>query len=698
MSSETTTELPSQITPEEKAAIKDAFELLKAKRPGFKARGSQNAMIGAVASTLAAGGVAAIQAPTGTGKSLGYLAGALPIAMGRNRCVIIGTGTVALQEQLFERDVPAFLAATGIEAKVALAKGRGRYACTRNLFGLSGQGGLDFGDDEEPLFDRPPAADDIKIALRLADALQGGAWDGDMDRAPESIPDGLRPMITTSSAACSGSRCSFASACPFLIAKKKIESANLVVANHDLILADLRLTDEEGEAGGFVLPEPATSWYIIDEAHNLAEKAIQADSHSLYVATLTKNLPKIRRALANATKATATGGADTSGVDALQERVGQVGALLTSLAQLISHNFQPTEAEPIHRFPLGRIPQEIRDIAAPLAKELDAIVVAIRTQRRKLTKSDADKKQKEKLSIDLGMTNERVSKALGLARAWALEDDAEAPPYARWIAWELGALILHAAPTSGAAFLASRLYPNAAGVVLTSATLAAGNDFAAIVAEAGIPDDARCMALPSPFNLAEQGEIVAVDNGVEPNAPEFPKSVAAWLEKNLDWGAGTLVLFTSKKKMQAAAEALAVSRRKTVLVQGDMAKGRLLDDHRKAIGEGKGSVLFGLASFGEGLDLPGDLCTSVVITQLPFSVPTEPIPATMSEWLESKGRNPFVEISVPAALITLTQWAGRLIRTETDRGRIVILDRRLRSKAYGRRMLQDLPPFTKRSA
>ncbi len=609
---------------------------------------------------------------------------------------MIGTGTVALQEQLIEKDVPAFLKATGIEIKVALAKGRGRYACTRNLFSLSGQGGLDFGDEDEPLFDRPTAADDLKVAGRLADALHSGRWNGDIDGAPETIPDTLRPMMTTTSSACTGQRCGFAAVCPFLMAKAKMEAADLVVANHDLILADLRLSDEDGEAGGFILPDPSKSWYVIDEAHNLAEKAIRADSHALHMSSFIRNLPMVRRAITNAVKLMAS--ESKPDLDALNERVGAVGAAMTQLNQIIDLNFRPGEREPIHRFYVGRLPAELVDIALPMADNLQALLGFVRQRRAKLSKSEIDKKAKEKLAIDLGMANDRIQKAAGLIAAWASQDNEELPPSARWISWEGGSPVLHASPTSGAAFLSSRLFPNAAGVVLTSATLAPGDDFGPLSNDIGLPENARCLVLPSPFNLAEQGEILAVDVGTDPNDPVHPQHVAKWLDKNLDWSAGSLVLFTSRAKMQAAAEALPKSRHKQILVQGDHAKAKLIESHRKAIKERKGSVLFGLASFGEGLDLPGELCTTVVITQLPFSVPTEPVPATLSEWMESKNRNAFVEVSIPAALVTLTQWTGRLIRSETDRGRVVILDRRMRTKAYGRRMLEALPPFTKRAA
>jgi ATP-dependent DNA helicase DinG len=153
------------------------------------------------------------------------------------------------------------------------------------------------------------------------------------------------------------------------------------------------------------------------------------------------------------------------------------------------------------------------------------------------------------------------------------------------------------------------------------------------------------------------------------------------------------VLFTSRVKLDRVLQKLPIAQVRKVRAQGSLGKSQLVAEHCADIEAGKGSTLFGLASFGEGLDLPGKFCETVVITQLPFAVPTDPVGATYAEWLESRGRNPFIEVSVPEATRLLTQYCGRLIRSETDRGRIVLLDRRVVTKRYGSGMLRALPPF-----
>jgi ATP-dependent DNA helicase DinG len=174
---------------------------------------------------------------------------------------------------------------------------------------------------------------------------------------------------------------------------------------------------------------------------------------------------------------------------------------------------------------------------------------------------------------------------------------------------------------------------------------------------------------------------------------EHAQEISDWLAEYLDWDAGNLVLFTSRAKLDRVLQRLPIDKVRKVRAQGSLAKAQLLAEHSADIESGKGSTLFGLASFGEGVDLPGKLCETVVITQLPFAVPTDPVGATYAEWLESRGRNPFIEVSVPEATRLLTQYCGRLIRNETDTGRIVLLDRRVVTKRYGAGMLRALPPF-----
>ncbi len=257
-----------------------------------------------------------------------------------------------------------------------------------------------------------------------------------------------------------------------------------------------------------------------------------------------------------------------------------------------------------------------------------------------------------------------------------------------------GEHVLHCSPVSAAMVLRKLLWDEVDSVVMTSATLTGGGDFQALAIDNGIPEEAEMVSLASPFDLPNQAQLVVPPFPVTPDDRErHPKEVAKYLAAELDWDKGSIVLFTSRWKMEKVAELMPATQRRKVLVQGEGAKQKMIDEHLRRTAAGEGSVLFGLNSFGEGLDLPGEACTTVVITQVPFAVPTDPQTSTLSEWFESRGLNSFNLIAIPHALRTLTQFAGRLIRTSTDTGRVVILDSRLLTRRYGRRIIDALPPF-----
>ena len=296
---------------------------------------------------------------------------------------------------------------------------------------------------------------------------------------------------------------------------------------------------------------------------------------------------------------------------------------------------------------------------------------------------------------NLGRLVERLQDAAALWQRWARQDAAGWAPMARWITVAKDrSLLCHAAPVSAAGILRQLVWSRVDSVVITSATLATGGDFRHFCEEAAIPPEWELASLPSPFNLAESAVLsVPAMKTLPDDAARHTDEVAAWIEDELDWDAGNLVLFTSWKQMERVVALLSPQRAIRTLVQGSRSRTELLELHARKIGEGKGSTLFGLASFGEGLDLAGELATTVVITKLPFAIPSDPVGATKAEWYESRGRSPFFEVSLPEAQRTLTQYMGRLIRTERDRGRIVLLDRRVVVKRYGRALLDSLPPY-----
>ncbi|MFC4728436.1 ATP-dependent DNA helicase DinG [Coralloluteibacterium thermophilus] len=700
---------PRALTDADKDAIRASYARLRESLPGYRVRASQGQMIAAVARALGReGGVAAIEAPTGTGKSMAYLLAGLPLARAAKKKLIVATATVALQEQLVQRDIPQFLRVTGNDARVVLAKGRQRYACVRNLQELASgadapQGGLDLGAyGEVAAWSRPPRPGEPATVAALLDALVKGSWDGDIDRTPLPVEDETRPLITTTAGGCAGRRCAYLAHCPFVLARNALREADIVVANQDLVLADLMIAGDEEESGGVLLPAPQEAFYVFDEAHHLAGKAIDRGAAEVHIADARRRLARLRAQLSPTYALVDKDRIGKLALDEIDRTLAELDVALDDLDLTIDTSWTPSmdEDPPSWRAPLGVLPDDWRRAAEHL-RELTARVVRwVSAAARTVAESRHESTGSEAVARELGLARERVERQHAAWWLWSLEDNPDYAPTARWVTrGRDGGLVCHASAVSAAPVLKRALWPQAAGVVLTSATLSAGGDFRAFAAQVGLPDHAETLSLASPFDLEAQARLVVPRLKTMPDDREgHAREVAAWLEDGLDWRAGNLVLFTSRRKLESVLDLLPAARRATVRAQGAKAKQALLDEHAEAVAAGEGSTLFGLASFGEGLDLPGRLCETVVVTQLPFAVPTDPVDATYAEWLESNGRNAFVEVSVPNAIRTLTQYCGRLIRSEDDAGRIVILDRRIVAKRYGAQMLRALPPFAREIA
>jgi ATP-dependent DNA helicase DinG len=665
-------------------------------------------MIAAVARVLVKDqGVLAVEAPTGTGKSIAYLLAAVPVALARKKTLLIATATVALQEQLVERDIPAFLQATGLQATVALAKGRQRYACTRNLHELTRkdseipQGGFEFGaGSANAVWPRAPRPGEPERFTSLLGSLMDGAWDGDLDRSTQVVDDESKRLITTSAGGCSNRRCPWITACPFVRARNRLQGAQIVVANHDLVLADLELGKDEEGSGGILLPPPRETLYVFDEAHHLPAKAIDRGSAEVSVPDARRRLQRLAnpmRAAFMAANRERIGRLDAAQIDTLLDRLLDC---LDALNLELENTWPRQEADPQlqWRAPLGRLPDQWRLLSQELSHNTTELVRWIPSALKAIVESDLPSDRREGLARELGLAREKLEAQGALWWLWAQQEPEIALPRARWLSrGPDGGLLCSASEVSAAPTLRRVLWPQAAGVILASATLSIGGDFRSYAAQIGLPEHAETLALPSPFDLRRQArlEVPALRYAPEQRDAHVGELVM-WLSERLDWSQGNLVLFTSKAKLEACFNALPAERRMRVLAQGSRSKAELLKLHAATVNAGAGSTLFGLASFGEGLDLPGRLCQTVVITQLPFAVPTDPVGATYAEWLEARGRNAFVEVTIPQATRTLIQYCGRLIRGEEDSGRIVILDNRLLTRRYGSRMLSALPDFERK--
>jgi ATP-dependent DNA helicase DinG len=282
--------------------------------------------------------------------------------------------------------------------------------------------------------------------------------------------------------------------------------------------------------------------------------------------------------------------------------------------------------------------------------------------------------------------------------AFTLEDPADSPPMARWLTLaESGNyhdIEVNASPILAAETLRRNLWNVAYGALVTSATLTALGSFDRYRMRAGLPKVAVTAVVPSPFHYAEAGLLRVPDLKADPrDAAAHTAAIIRELPAMVEGARGSLVLFSSRKQMQDVFDGLERDWRKRVLIQGNLSKQETLNKHKARVDDGETSVLFGLASFAEGVDLPGAYCEHVLIAKIPFAVPDDPVEAALSEWIEARGGNPFMEIAVPDASLRLIQACGRLLRTEQDTGTVTLLDRRVVTQRYGKAILNALPPF-----
>ena len=703
------------LTDTNKQVIRDHMRALAAATPGFRSRGGQRLMIAEVAKALGrclkgrppatpGSTIVCVSAGTGVGKSIGYSLPAVSLAADRNKTLVIASSTVALQEQLIHKDLPMLFRAINRPFNAEIAKGRTRYVCgyrlEQVLAGLTQRQLID-GDDRPQ--SGKEAANHYRIYSAMTKDLASGQWNGDRDQR-QGVTDDIWNPVTTDRSGCLNRVCPAYSSCAQFAARKRVKEARVIVANHDLLLADLAM------GGGVVLPNPADTFYILDEAHNLPAKAVDAFAESHLLGAGLKMLEKFAGILRPVEKS--LGGewpARMKDVAADAKRaaqdLGDAFRFFSSLKSLVPSADVP---EPTLAFEESCIPvdflglgeqlvQRVRRLAATAAEAAEALSTLIQA-------GHAKRELLEKQAADLGYYAGRLEE---IERTWKLfleEPGIDEPPVAKWVQYTrprhagAGDYRLSASPVIAAQYLKSLLWSQAAGVVLTSASMEVLGSFDDFLRRTGLNayPEVTCVSVPSPFDYRAQGTLhVPAMRASAKNPVVHTEEVTRWVIDYLDQfkKGGALFLFCSRRQMEYVAGHLPPQLRTLVQMQGGTTKSEILRIHKECIDNGQASAIFGLESFSEGVDLPGDYCNTVVIPKLPFSVPDTPVLQALSRWIEKTGGDPFKTISVPDAARKLEQRLGRLIRTESDHGDVFVLDTRLTDTKYGRMILQGLPAF-----
>lgn len=691
------------LTDTEKDTMRATLAALKAGIASFRPRRSQLAMIGAIANAFAdcrqaddhrppGSNIVIVEAGTGTGKSYGALIPAIVLAKSRGKHLVVSSSTTALQEQLSQKDGPALQAHMPIPFTYALAKGRARYACIAKLFDIedaAAQAEIDIGDGQP---DAAPSdeQEDIALLVPLARHFSGGTWNGDRDELRTACTDRAWSRISTDRQGCAGSKCAHFAQCPFYLARQRVKEADVIIANHDLVLAALSMD------AATVLPDPAETMFVFDEAHALPAKVLDrfAARHTLHgAAQWVADIADVVRDVVLGLSL------DRDFLQQARLHGVELAAHLKQLAQTIDglHAFEEKRAR---RFKNGVLPDWARTIGEAILAHASALQDIMRGMREAmLDKAQAEPQLVQRLLGEIGFYFGKVD---NLVDTWKLmlAPDHDDAPTARWIeqyqsTTEHNDYLVCASPLSGGDKLCELLWRRASAAALTSATLSACGSFRLFLQQTGLSrfKDVRQLQLASPFDYRQRAQLVIPAMRSNPkHAAQHTQEVIALLPGLLQTP-GTLVLFASAKQMRDVFDALPPSLQATILVQGSQPKMQIIAQHKAAIDGGGTSTIFGLASFAEGVDLPGAYCTHVILAKLPFPVPDNPLEEARREWIESQGGSAFMDITVPETGVRLLQAAGRLLRTEDDYGTLTILDKRLAATTWGRLLLKGLPPF-----
>ena len=679
-----------------KTQIRSIYRGIANSLPGFRPRREQNYIVAEISKTLAGEydkhrRIIVVEAGTGIGKSLAYILGSIPLALASKKKVCIATATVALQEQLLHKDLPFFLQQSELNFTFGLVKGRQRYVCLSKLEMLIG---ADNGT-QMAMWQTKPDNSQIKLLQTLLKQYHEGKWNGERDTLVKQLPDHLWHQIACDKHSCHRQVASHRN-CPFHKAREDIDTWDVLIANHSLLFADLEL------GGGVILPDPEDVYYIIDEAHHLPMVARDFSSAQTTLRGAVDWLEKIEKTcskLQNQIKSNNIIGP----AQAMQDHITDLTSQLTQIAHFCdSQTPRFDNPENRLRFEHGKLPpalliqaENLATVSTTALKQFNKMLVLL---SEAIKDGDIPKHQAEQLLSETGFMLQKLENLQKLWKMMAKEDHPKGAPMARWIEILTGKqtdYLFSASPIEVGFMLEKLLWDKAAGVVLCSATLRSLNNFNHFTHQVGLSlnDGSRFLAMDSPFDFEQNATLFLPKMNHEPTDEKFTEELAQQILALIEGEMATLVLFASYWQMEKVVDMVESKIKTGLLVQGTLSRQEILSAHKKRCDNDEPSIIFGTGSFSEGLDLPGDYLTNLIITKLPFAVPTSPVEQAHAEYIKIKGGNPFMQLTIPDASRKLIQSCGRLLRNEQDYGRITILDRRLVTKRYGKSLLDALPPF-----
>ncbi len=629
---------------------------LLAKARNFEYRPEQQAMAAAVAATLEEQRHLVVEAGTGVGKSLAYLIPATLYAIEQKKKAIISTHTISLQEQLLHKDIPIVKKILPIEFEAALMKGRQNYLCPRRL-----ERALQSATE---LFNTTEQAD----LARLADWART-TTDGTLSDLPIEPDPKVWTQVCSEAHICTAKTCGQNPRCFFQQARKRMLAADVVVINHTLLFMLLGSPEEQEEREeGYLFPN---DFIIFDEAHTIEQVASRQIGIGISQYGLRSTIQRLYNARSKKGLFTVT--RDAAGVTLAASLVEEADRFFAAIDERA--NFKKGRECRV------REPEFVDD-------QITGRLTALQARIGEVVRKTED----EFLKSELQELGRRISDAREGISIF-LQQSAE--EYVYWIERTGKAaqnITLNAAPIDIAPVLRRMLFREDCTSVMTSATLAVGRPDLAYFRRRIGADEAEPLQLGSPFDFQKQMKLFVVRKMPDPRDDAYSAALAEWIGRFVeDTDGRAFVLFTSYRSMQQLAEEMEsffVRQKMNLLVQGKGApRSQLLEQFKNT----PRSVLFGTDSFWMGVDVPGEALSNVIITRLPFAVPDHPLTEAKLELIQARGGDAFTEYSLPEAILKFRQGVGRLIRTKSDTGIVVVLDNRIVTKTYGRAFLKALP-------
>jgi ATP-dependent DNA helicase DinG len=604
--------------------------------PKYEFRPGQLEMAEAIEAAFAQKRHLIVEAGTGTGKTLAYL---VPALLSGKR-VVVSTGTKNLQEQLFFKDVPFLQRHFPRPLRVCYMKGRGNYACRQKIYDA----------EKQPVLAGLEEVADFQAILEWEKTTQIG------DRAElTSLPEWstVWAKLDARSEMCPGAKCKNFERCFITLMHQRAVESDIVIVNHHLFFADLAIKDENYEGG--ILPEYHA--VVFDEAHEIEDVAGQYFG----VAVSSYRLQELRR------DAAAVGRLKNFGSRELDRILERLDDLTVRFFSLFGEGDRRAafQGRPAFR-------EENEEIYSGLLAAFDLI-----GSHLKAIQNPPD---------EVGPLQRRAEE-IGRSLRFVMESDEE--EYVYWVEKRGRGCFIQATPINVAGILSERLFDNVDTVVLTSATLAVAGNFDFVKKRLGA-GRARTLIVPGHFDYARQTLLYVPQSLPDPRSPAFPRMAGGEVIRILQHSRGrAFVLFTSFQQMRAVHEIVSSEIEYPTLLQGTRPRGALLEKFRGT----PHCVLFATSSFWQGVDVPGEQLSCVIIDKLPFAVPNDPVVAARIESIRSEGGNPFYDYQIPQAAIALKQGFGRLIRSRSDRGVLVLLDNRITKQRYGQVFLDSLPGY-----